>query len=157
MRTRWLSRRAITLHLAVVLWAPACLFAGWWQVTRAMDGNALSYLYSFEWPAFALVGVYAWWSLVHTDPQTVGARAQRHLLAAGTTGDLVTAGDRAASAEASGSAPGTRAAGTGGLPGALSAGQPVRRRDQEDAALAAYNDRLAELAQATHAKSWRRR
>ena len=79
MRERWLSRRAICLHLAVVVWVPGCLIAGWWQVTRALGGNGLSYLYSVEWPVFALVGIWMWWSLVHTDPETVGARAQRRL------------------------------------------------------------------------------
>lgn len=82
MRDRWLSRRAITLHVAVVLWVPGCLFAGWWQVTRALDGNGLSYLYSVEWPVFAIVGVWMWWSLLHTDPDSVGARAQRRLQSA---------------------------------------------------------------------------
>jgi hypothetical protein len=82
VRARWLSRRAITLHASVVVWVPGCLFAGWWQVTRAMDGNGLSYLYSVEWPVFALVGIWVWWSLVHTDPATVGARAQRALASA---------------------------------------------------------------------------
>ena len=76
-----MSRRALTLHAAVVLWVPACLIAGWWQVTRALGGNGLSYLYSVEWPAFAIVGIGAWWVLVHTDPETVGARAQRRALA----------------------------------------------------------------------------
>jgi DNA-binding transcriptional regulator of glucitol operon len=70
------------LHLAVVVWVPGCLIAGWWQVTRAFDGNGLSYLYSVEWPVFALVGIWVWWSLIHTDPDTVGARAQRRIAAA---------------------------------------------------------------------------
>ncbi len=79
MRERWLSRRAVVLHLAVAVWVPGCLIAGWWQVTRALDGNGLSYLYSVEWPVFALVGIWVWWSLLHTDPDSVGARAQRRL------------------------------------------------------------------------------
>jgi len=79
VRARWLSRRALTLHLAVVLWFPGCLLAGWWQVTRALDGNGLSYLYSAEWPCFALVGIWVWWVQIHTDPETVGARAQRRM------------------------------------------------------------------------------
>jgi hypothetical protein len=29
-----------------------------------------------------LVGIWVWWSLVHTDPETVGARAQRRLATA---------------------------------------------------------------------------
>ena len=77
MRARWLSRRAFLLHLAVLAWTPSCLVAGWWQATRAMDGNALSYVYSVEWPLLAVAGVVGWWVLLHTDPETVGARAQR--------------------------------------------------------------------------------
>ena len=76
-RERWLSTRALLLHAALVVWFPGCLFAFWWQVHRAFDGNGLSYLYSIEWPAFALAGVWGWWQLVHTDPATVGRRAQQ--------------------------------------------------------------------------------
>ena len=81
MRAQWLSRRSLGLHLAVLLWFPGCLLAGWWQVTRALDGNGLSYLYSVEWPAFALIGVWVWWVQIHTDPNTVGAKAQRRMAA----------------------------------------------------------------------------
>lgn len=125
MRERWLSRRAILLHLALVVWDPVCLFAFWWQVHRAFDGNGLSYLYSIEWPLFALAGVWAWWQLVHTDPGTVGRAAQRRLAALPQS------------------------------PVAAPAG-PVRHREDEDEALSAYNDRLAELA-ARGPKTWRSR
>ncbi len=124
MRERWLSRRALTLHLAVLVWTPGCLVAGWWQVTRALDGNSLSYLYSVEWPVFALVGIWMWWSLIHTDPESVGARAQRRLREA------------------------RRRAG-------VAPAVPVRRLDEEDPELAAYNDHLAQLAAEGRAKTWR--
>jgi DNA-binding transcriptional regulator of glucitol operon len=120
---RWWSRRAILLHLALVVWFPGCLVAFWWQVHRAFDGNGLSYLYSIEWPIFALVGVYAWWALLHTDPDSVGRRAQQKLVK-----------DRDKATEA-----------------LLAA----RRRDAEDPELAAYHDRLAELAK-QGPKTWRR-
>ncbi len=149
MRTRWLSRRAITLHVSVLLWVPGCLLAGWWQVTRAMGGNSLSYLYSVEWPVFAIVGVYAWWSLVHTDPDTVGARAQRRLLAARAPALVADPPPSAA-----GAAPTAK---TDRRPPGVSASPLDRRRDEEDEALAAYNDRLAELARTGATKSWRRR
>jgi hypothetical protein len=122
VRQRWFSARALKLHVAVLLWSPGCLVAGWWQVTRALGGNSLSYLYSVEWPIFALVGAWGWWVLLHTDPDSVGARAQRRIEAQqAVTGPPV----------------------------------PVRRVDEEDEALAAYNDRLAELA-AKGPKTWRR-
>ncbi len=115
----------------MVAWVAFCLTAGWWQVTRALDGNALSYLYSVEWPLFAIVGVALWWVLLHTDPDTAGARGLRRRLER----------DRAQAASA-----GAAAAPSG----------PVRRREDEDEALAAYNDRLAELG-AQGPKGWRQR
>lgn len=124
IRERWLSRRAIVLHLALVVWFPGCLVAFWWQVHRAFDGNGLSYLYSVEWPVFALAGVWGWWQLVHTD-----------------------AGRDATPA---------RAADTSGMAGSETCGPPVRRREDEDPELAAYNDRLERLA-AEGPKGWRRR
>ena len=54
---RWLSRRALLLHVEVALIAPGCLAAGWWQATRALGGNDLSWVYSVEWPAFAIFAV----------------------------------------------------------------------------------------------------
>ena len=52
--------------------------AAWWQITRATDGNGLSYLYSVEWPIFAILGVYFWWMLIHTDYESVGLKGMRN-------------------------------------------------------------------------------
>jgi hypothetical protein len=68
VRNRWLSRRAFALHFLLVTVVPGCLFAGWWQVHRALSGNLISYFYSIEWPVFALLGVLAWWQLIHDVP-----------------------------------------------------------------------------------------
>ncbi len=65
VRHRWLSTRALLLHLAVVVVAGACLALAYWQVRRATGGNGLSWAYVFEWPLFAGVAVYAWWDLIH--------------------------------------------------------------------------------------------
>ena len=140
MRERWLSRRALQLHAAVLFWVPACLVAFWWQVNRAFGGNGLSYVYSVEWPVFALLGIWAWWVLVHADPERAGARGQRRLAR-----QLATS---SASPEATG--PGT---GHPGATGPAGAGK-VRRTEEEDDELAAYNDRLAALAQ-RGPKTWR--
>ena len=56
------------LHFLLVTVVPGCLLAGWWQVHRALSGNLLSYFYSLEWPIFAVLGVIAWWQLVHDQP-----------------------------------------------------------------------------------------
>jgi integral membrane protein len=77
LRTRWLSRRALLLHLEVIVIAPGCLIAGWWQATRALAGNGLSWVYSVEWPLFALLAVAGWWHLVHEDPEAYRKRRLR--------------------------------------------------------------------------------
>jgi len=77
VRKRWLSRRAIVLHVELVVLASGCLAAGWWQVTRALAGNGLSWFYSFEWPAFVVLGAWGWWHLIHEDPEAYRARKQR--------------------------------------------------------------------------------
>lgn len=63
-RVAWLSGRSMLLHLTLVLVGPVCLLAGWWQLQRALSGNTLSFVYVFEWPAFAGVAVWAWWALL---------------------------------------------------------------------------------------------
>lgn len=76
-RQRWATRRALGLHLALLVVAPACLVAGWWQVTRALHGNGLSWVYSVEWPIFAALAAAGWWHLIHEDPEAYRARRQR--------------------------------------------------------------------------------
>ncbi len=78
MRQRWLSRRAIFLHLEVAVIAPGCLVAGWWQLSRALGGNGLSWFYTFEWPVFAGFAVWGWWHLIHEDPEAYQARKRPH-------------------------------------------------------------------------------
>jgi integral membrane protein len=73
-RRRWLSPRALVLHAEVLVVAPGCAVAGWWQATRALGGNELSWVYSVEWPIFALLAIAAWWHLVHEDPEAYRAR-----------------------------------------------------------------------------------
>jgi hypothetical protein len=77
VRKRWFSRRAFLLHIEFFLLASACLVAGWWQVTRALTGNGLSWVYSAEWPGFAVLAILAWWHLIHEDPEAYRARKQR--------------------------------------------------------------------------------
>lgn len=50
--------------MAIVVVA-ACVALGWWQLSRALGGNTLSWVYTFEWPFFAVYAVYMWWKLLH--------------------------------------------------------------------------------------------
>jgi hypothetical protein len=122
VRQRWFSRRAVCIHVGALAFIPLCLLAWWWQVSRAFDGNDLSYLYAVEWPLFALIGVYLWWALIHTDFDTVGAKAQQAAIDRGEVSPEP---------------------------------ETERRPEEEDPALAAYNDRLAALSR-QGPKTWRR-
>ena len=66
------------LHVAFLLIASGCLMAAWWQVHRAMAGNGLSYLYSAEWPAFAVVAGIGWWQMFHDTPEDIAERKAFH-------------------------------------------------------------------------------
>jgi DNA-binding transcriptional regulator of glucitol operon len=52
---RWLGWHALALFLVCGM-----LALGYWQYRRAMEGNALSWAYTFEWPMFAIFGVVFW-------------------------------------------------------------------------------------------------
>jgi len=60
----WLTGRAIRLHITLAIVAPGCLALGWWQLHCALGGNMLSWVYTFEWPGFAVYGVYTWHKLL---------------------------------------------------------------------------------------------
>jgi hypothetical protein len=62
---QWHSRRTWLLHATVFLVVVACFALGWWQLLRALSGNTLSWVYTFEWPFFAGYAVYMWWKLLH--------------------------------------------------------------------------------------------
>jgi len=139
VRERWLSRRAVSLNFAILVFVPGCAIAAWWQINRAADGNQLSYLYSVLWPAFAILGIYFWWMLIHTDFDNAGLKGVRRQQA------LATAAQEDPQ-QSGGSA--------GGNVAPADDTSPVST--EADPALAAYNERLAELA-AQGPKTWRAR
>ena len=52
----WTSKRAVSLHVALALFLPGCVALTWWQAARALGGNSLSWVYTFEWPIFGVYG-----------------------------------------------------------------------------------------------------
>jgi hypothetical protein len=115
----WFSRRAVKLHVVILIVVPAFLALCLWQVSRALGGNSLSWAYVFEWPLFAAYAIYMWWRFVH-EPAAEGSP--------GGGGAADTGGPDAA-APAAAPVPET--------PEEL----------KEDAEMAAYNDYLARLAE----------
>ena len=116
----WLSRRAIKLHVVILIVVPAFLALCFWQVSRALSGNTLSWAYVFEWPLFAGYAVYMWWRFVHE--------------AAEDTTPPVSAGG----------APGDS---NGAAAAAAPAPEETAQEKEEDKEMAAYNDYLAQLAE----------
>ncbi|WP_430783027.1 hypothetical protein [Actinoplanes sp. G11-F43] len=51
----WMAR-----HLLAIVMTATCLALGWWQFSRAADGNSVSYGYMFQWPVFGGFVVFIW-------------------------------------------------------------------------------------------------
>jgi hypothetical protein len=112
----------------------------WWQASRALSGNTLSFVYAFEWPLLAGVVVYMWWDLLHERPDR-GDRRQERSSGASTNGAVAHANGAAAS--------------TNGAAAPEASPAVTRYGDDEDEELAAYNRYLAELNASGRRKTWR--
>jgi hypothetical protein len=136
--------------VAVALVVPGCVALTWWQVARALSGNTLSWVYSFEWPIFAAYALYMWWKLLHEEPASEGDHPKPVGVAAGVAatpgaplpGDGAARGDQARVRPAPGADDGAGAEAKAGEEGA----------DEEE--LAAYNRYLAELNASGKRKRW---
>jgi hypothetical protein len=67
---RLTGSEAVKLHLTLAVGLAVCIAAFWFELSRALGGNALSWAYVFEWPLLAVFAVYMWWSLLHGNRPT---------------------------------------------------------------------------------------
>jgi hypothetical protein len=67
------KRRNLYTHLTALIVVPGCIALCWWQVTRALSGNSLSWAYVFEWPIFGGYAVFMWWKLIHEPAPAAGS------------------------------------------------------------------------------------
>lgn len=94
------------MHAMALVLVPLCGVAVRWQVERALGGNTLSWLYVFEWPAFAAIGIWLWWALLTLPDRRGRAHAAPSAPATGpssatsrSAGPLATSPRRAEQAE----------------------------------------------------------
>lgn len=118
----WIAR-----HVAMVVLVVGFLGLGWWQVTRAAEGNSLSFGYAIEWPVFAGFVVFVWW------------RELRHALRASREERATPAPPAAAGSEPAVAAPAVR------RPVRVSRAPAVPVGGADDGELAAYNRYLSWL------------
>src|SRR6202046_5002772 len=95
----WFSRRAVKLHVVILIVVPAFLALCLWQISRALGGNSLSWAYVFEWPLFAAYAVYMWWRFVHEAAEDTPPPATAGADPGGTTGSAPEAAPEAAPEE----------------------------------------------------------
>ena len=127
----WTSGRAVSLHVALVLFVPGCVALTWWQASRALGGNTLSWVYTFEWPLFGAYAVYMWWKLVHDDPAAPPLAV-----------------------EPSGETDATGATESGATPPRGAEPAAAHESAEDDGELDAYNRYLAELNASGKQKRW---
>ena len=85
LRPRWLA-----WHAFAMVATAGMLWLGDWQLHRAEGGNELSWAYTFEWPLFAIFGVYFWVKSLRDE-----FRSQTNSSLTGATGDPAAMGDSA--------------------------------------------------------------
>jgi hypothetical protein len=139
----WTSRRAVSLHVALIVFVPGCVALTWWQLARALGGNTLSWVYTFEWPFFGVYAVFMWWKLVHDEPVTWAGRRKGEEALSDTPDS------------SPGGAPPAAVAGAGVVVGADEVhGEEDAEPSEEDDELAAYNRYLSDLNASGRQKRW---
>lgn len=58
------SASALRFHVPLVIGVAGCIWAGRFELTRAREGHTIAWLYTFEWPAFAVAGIFMWWWII---------------------------------------------------------------------------------------------
>jgi hypothetical protein len=131
----WLSRRALKLHVVILIVVPAFLALCLWQISRALGGNSLSWAYVFEWPIFAAYAVYMWWRFVHEAAEDVSPRVTADADPGGRS-----APDSAITANGDATTPPP-------LDAEKEDAEKEKEEEKDAAELAAYNDYLSQLAE----------
>jgi DNA-binding transcriptional regulator of glucitol operon len=79
---KWLALHALTVFLVL-----SFCFLAIWQFKRGESGNARSWGYAFQWPAFAIFVVYMWIRMMREELHPVEDEPRANASAAGAVGD----------------------------------------------------------------------
>lgn len=66
----------IGLHALAMALFTAFLWFGWWQLSRAQEGNDRSWAYVFEWPVFAVFVLVMWIKMMRDELGDAGKPAE---------------------------------------------------------------------------------
>jgi hypothetical protein len=55
----------LRVYVPVLVGVPACFAAGWFELTRALGGREIAWVYTFEWPLYGVAGLYMWRRIWH--------------------------------------------------------------------------------------------
>lgn len=58
------SLSALRFHVPLLIGIAVCTYAGWFELSRARAGHTIAWVYTLEWPGFAIVGIYMWWRMI---------------------------------------------------------------------------------------------
>ena len=61
-------KQKLWLKITIFVAIPFCLWAGWFEFGRAQSGNWRAWVYTFEWPFFALLAIYLYRRLTNGNP-----------------------------------------------------------------------------------------
>lgn len=61
------SKKILGIYLGFILGEAVCISAFALEITRALDGNLLSWAYVVEWPIFSIYIVYMWRKLLRDE------------------------------------------------------------------------------------------
>ena len=126
-----------------IVFVPGCVALTWWQASRALGGNTLSWAYTFEWPIFGAYAVFMWWKLLHEPDPGAGATLEPADPPAASRVPALPHGGAPTDGAPTDGAPTDGAALTGG-----------GRNGGQDDELEAYNRYLADLNASGRQKRW---
>ena len=59
------AKQRLWLTIGLIIMVPFSLWAGWFEFGRAEGGNWRAWVYTFEWPFFAVIAIYLYRRLLY--------------------------------------------------------------------------------------------